>query len=150
VGLSAGVPRAASRHFCTEHTPREVELAVVLLLLALDCPAWLVTGLWARFRPSFSVCLSSLLEFPPKPPPLSPTHLSSPSLPLYLQHISSIIARYHRAGPVVRVSIQRVPVHIHFHHSLSPRGPSRQEAALLSMRPDTAMNQTPIRNTEII
>ena len=74
---------------------------------------------------------------------------SSPSLPLYHHHISSIIARYHRPGPaVVKSSISRV--HIHFHHSLLPRGPSRQEAALLSMRPDTAMNQTPIRSTEII
>jgi hypothetical protein len=95
VGLSAAVPRAASRHFCTEHTPREVELLLaVVLLLALDWPAWLAgDGLVGSFP---SLVLSSAfvpfwnfrrrlhlsLSYPPHPPLYPSTyntyHPSSP------------------------------------------------------------------------
>lgn len=97
------VPRAASRHFCTEHTPSEVEpgggvdagvscTVLVLAGLAGD-------GLVGSF-PSLVSCLpvACLLEFPPS----ASTSLSyPPHPPLY----PSTTIKYHPSSPGTTVQV---------------------------------------------
>lgn len=75
-----------------------------------------------------------ILEFPSAPP--------LPSLPLQLHHHTTA----HREVPLYRYILSRA-AQLSLQHPPSTAVPPAENAALPSMRPDFAMNQTPIRNT---